>query len=501
MRSLITLIILLFTLNGLCQSVIPTPSSMTPKDGEFTLSPKVVVTANKDAAYALELFKTDLLKSIQENKTKQSHRTTIKFIKDGTLSSESYRLSITPTEINISASDKQGYIYAVQTLKQLAVINGNSTVFPCVEISDSPRVEWRSFLLDSGRQYHRVTTIKKYIDMLSMLKMNYFHWHLTEGLGWRVEIKKYPELTKTGAFVGKGKEQQGYYTQKEIREIVKYAEKKGITVVPEIDMPGHSEAALFAYPQYSCFGAPIKIPETAFTPNIFCAGKEDALTFLRNVLDEVCDLFPSAYIHLGGDEAPKDNWNKCPDCIKRREELGLKNSHDLQLWFMSQMAEYIQKKGRKAIMWGDVVYEKGHKLPENVVIQWWNWRGHRKLALNNAMEAGHPVICGTNKGTYLNFPLTPWKGYGADRTQSIEDIYTNNPSYIKEQNPLVLGMSCALWTDYELTEDMLDDRLFPRIFAISELMWHNGEELPSFNNLVERITTKKAWFNNQGYMW
>lgn len=335
--------------------------------------------------------------------------------------------------------------------------------------------------------------------MAAMLKMNYFHWHLTEGLGWRIEIKRYPRLTQTGAFVGKGPEQQGFYSQEEIKEVVNYAAGRCITIIPEIDMPGHAEAALVAYPELGCFGDTIEVPENGFTKNIFCAGKTHTLDFLKNVLDEVCELFPSTYIHLGGDEAPKGNWDICPDCRQRIKQYGLKDSHDLQLWFAATMADYLKAKGRKAVFWGDVVYHDGYPLPDNTVIHWWNWRGHKDKALREAVKRDLPVICGTNYYTYLNFPLTPWNGYEEQRTFDIKDVYTANPSYIKDKNSCLLGMSCALWTDHGVREHMIDKRLFPRILAIAEQMWNRNEPV-TFEVFYEKVKSHKGWFEKQGYL-
>lgn len=199
--------------------------------------------------------------------------------KDVTLPTEGYRIRVTPERIIVEAADDAGFIYAIQSLRQWNTGEERGLIFPCVEITDFPRVKWRSFMLDSGRQYQKVSTIKKYIDMASMLKMNYFHWHLTEGLGWRIEIKRYPFLTRIGAFVGQGPEQQGFYSQEEVKEIIGYAADRGITVVPEIDMPGHAEAALNAYPRLGCFNVAVKVPQSGFTQNIFCAGKDSTLIF------------------------------------------------------------------------------------------------------------------------------------------------------------------------------------------------------------------------------
>lgn len=412
---------------------------------------------------------------------------------------EGYSLVITPDHIQITAADDCGFIYAVQTLRQLLKdTSSDNKALPCVSIEDAPRVKYRSLLLDSGRQYQRIETLKKYIDMLSMLKMNVFHWHLTEGLGWRIQIKQYPLLTSVGAFVGSGKEQQGFYTQEEIKELVRYAQERGVTIVPEIDIPGHSSAALTAYPSLGCFNEPIRIPTKGFTEQIFCAGKNTTLDFLKNVMDEVCELFPSEYIHIGGDEAPKGNWDKCPDCQKRIKELHLENSHQLQLWLTSEIANYLKEKGRKAICWGDIVYHGGYELPDNIIVQWWNWRSHKDLAVKEAKKRNLKIICSSNYFTYLNFPLEPWRGYKEDRTFDLKDAYTANPSYEKLGDTAVLGMSAALWTDDELVESMLDERLFPRIFALAEQMWHKGKLLP-FDQFYRLIQEKEEWFGKQGY--
>lgn len=426
---------------------------------------------------------------------------TFRFRRQENCRPEGYSLTVDSTGISIEAKGKEGFLYAIRTLQQWGSRDeAGRPVFEGIGITDWPRVSWRGFMLDSGRQYQSVATIKKYIDMASMLKMNIFHWHLTEGLGWRVEIRKYPELTRKGAFVARGEEQQGYYSQEEIREIVRYAGERCVTVVPEIDMPGHAEAALASYPELGCFGQPVEIPERGFTKNIFCAGKGSTIRVLKDILDEVCELFPSAYIHLGGDEAPKGNWNKCPDCQKRIDEKGLVDSHDLQLWFSAEMARHLDRKGRKAIFWGDVIYRTGYPLPGNAVIQWWNFRGHADLALRNAHKAGYPVICSSNYYTYLNFPVTPWRGYQKNRTFDLNDVYTKNPSYkvVLENNPLTLGITCALWTDDGVREKMIDQRLFPRILALAEQMWYSGTLAPMdvFHN---RILRKKEWFEQKGF--
>lgn len=496
--SLLTFFLFIQVFPVFGQILIPVPEKMESREGEFCIKGDISVYATDTTASFLDIFQKDVLKDFKMKYIKRISDANIRFITDKDLAIEAYRLSITPQYVDIHASSRNGFFYAVQTLKQLVKMDNGKLLFSCVSITDSPRISWRSFLLDSGRQYQKVATIKKYIDMLAMLKLNYFHWHLTEGLGWRIEIKKYPLLTQRGAFVGKGVEQQGFYTQDEVRDIIRYAADRCITIVPEIDMPGHAEAALFSYPALGCFGDTVQIPERGFTGNIFCAGKPSTILFLKNVLDEICELFPSEYIHLGGDEAPKDKWDRCLDCQKVVKQQGLGNSHGLQRWFSSEMATYLKKKGRKAIFWGDVVYQAGPQLPDNVVIHWWNFIGHKDKALQEGIARNHSVICGTNYYTYLNFPVTPWRGYSVERTFDIKDIYEKNPSYISGEHPLILGMSCALWTDDGVTEDMIDRRLFPRILALSEQMWHRGERI-SFDTFYQYIEQKKSWFEAQGF--
>lgn len=505
MKNLIATLIFLFTLlpqHTGAQIILPTPEETIQQQGKLQLSGKRINCYSEDTqALWLPLLTQTLFPNTTVKLTARKKEADILFIKDSKCTAEAYRLEITPKHIQVRSNGHAGFVYAIQTLRQCKIHDEETThTFMCTKIQDQPRTAWRSFLLDSGRQYQSTESIKKYIDMASMLKMNVFHWHLTEGLGWRIEIKRYPKLTQTGAFVGKGKEQQGYYTQEEITRLVQYAQERNITIVPEIDMPGHAEAALNAHPELGCFGIPAEIPQLGFTQNIFCAGKDSTIQFLKNVLDKVCELFPSTYIHLGGDEAPKGNWDKCPDCQQKINTLGIKNSHNLQLWFAEQMALHLKNKGRKAIFWGDVVYQDEYPLPNNVIIQWWNYRRHKDLALRKALKHQHPVVCTPNYYTYLNFPVTPWRGYGKERTFDLYDVYTNNPAYKATQmpNPLVLGMGCALWTDDELTEDMLDQRLFPRILALAEQMWHCGT-LKDFPTFLERVNQKKNWIEQQGY--
>lgn len=402
------------------------------------------------------------------------------WVNDASVPADGFILEVGTDAVRVRSYSPGGRLYALHKLNKMAQQNKRGRyIIPCGTYSEIPRTAWRGFMLDSGRQFQSVATIKRILDVLFELRMNVFHWHMTEGLGWRLEIAQYPNLTAHGSQVGRGAEQQGFYTQDEVRDVIDYAAERNISVVPEIDIPGHAEAALSSYPALGCFGEAPAIPETGFTDNIFCAGKDSTLQFLRNVLDEVCALFPSPYIHLGGDEASKGNWNRCPDCRRRIEAEHLADAHELQLWFASQMAKHLKAKGRRAIFWEDVVAQGDYPLPDNVVIQWWNYRGRKDAGLRKALERGNPVICSPNYYTYLNFPTEPWRGYDTNRTFSLADAYQRNAldAALSERNPLIIGGECALWTDYILTEDLLDERLFPRIYAIAQLLWA-GQTLP-----------------------
>ncbi|MGQ7870257.1 beta-N-acetylhexosaminidase [Sunxiuqinia sp. sy24] len=488
------------------QTILPTPLKVEKRAGSFLIGNKLTIACASQEQEVADYLIQRLQNNVRiENSNERNADIHLQLAAlPNNLGDEAYQLSVSGKQIKVTANTSIGLFYGIQSLLQLLPeeIQAGKAIhlagyrIPGIEITDSPKYAWRSFMLDSGRQYQSPEFIKRYLGHMAMLKMNVFHWHLTEGQGWRIEIKKYPKLTGIGSKVADGKEQQGFYTQEEIKDIVAYARKLYITVVPEIDVPGHSEAALTAYPELTCFG---EAPKTvmSFSDVLFCGGKEETYTFLKNVLDEVCELFPSPYIHLGGDEAPKGKWNKCPHCQGKIKQENLANSHELQMYFSSHLANYMKTKNKKVIFWGDVIYQDGFKLPDNVIVHWWNWRGHQDLALKNAIRNGHQVIANTNYYSYLNFPVSPWSNYFADRTFDMRTVYENNPSDINEPDPLVLGMGCALWTDWHVYEHMVDRRVFPRIFALAEQMWNKGERLP-FDEFYRIVKEKYPMLREKG---
>jgi hexosaminidase len=474
-------------------AVLPTPEKLEPSPGSFVLRPHtqiVVGPGGRDAAIKLQ----DLLRrtcgmelQLQLEGAPVSGQLYVGLQDWGHGDQEGYQLHVSAGCLSIGARRAAGLFYGIQTLAQLLPSGepAAARVLPSVHITDRPRHSWRAFMLDSGRQYQTPDFIRRYLDMLAALKINVFHWHLTEGLGWRVEIKRYPRLTDVGARVATGPQQQGFYTQDEIREIVAYAAQRHIRVIPEIDVPGHSTAALTAHPEFSCRGqAPGPERPGSHSPVIFCAGKEPVYSFLEHIIDEVCGLFPDEFIHLGGDEAPKDEWDQCPDCRRAIQDHGLSNSHQLQVHFSNRLAAMAAQRGKRVILWDDVVAQPGPALRADTVIHWWAQASRGDHGLRAGLAQGHDVLCTPNYYTYLNFPVQPWSIYKDNRTFDLPTAYLQNPADVDRITGLsdadrahVLGIGAALWSDGNVRQEMVDRRVFPRLMALAELMWHRGERL------------------------
>ena len=431
---------------ALLPQLIPAPAEMQVRGGSFNLAPP---SANK-----IE-FRLD---------------------PDCGLPAEGYTLEVTRTRVKAVASTEAGLFYARQTLDQLTQ-NGR---IPCVKITDYPRFAWRGFHIDPCRHFLSVEQIKEQIDILSSYKMNVMHWHLTDDQGWRIQIRKYPRLTQVGGTRTEfdGTVHQGYYTQAEIREVVAYAAQHHVTVVPEIEMPGHALAAIAAYPALSCTKESVQPQTTWGSPDIvLCPGSEFTFQFLSDVIDEVVALFPSEYIHIGGDECRKDKWEQCPDCQARIRALGLKADEagtaeeKLQSYAIRRMEDILARRGRKLIGWDEIL--EGGLSPNATVMSWRGESGGIKAAL-----AGHDVIMTPGKeGMYLDHvqgdpkvePLsignytTLEKAYGYDPVP--EELTRNG----KAQH--VLGVQCNNWSEYIYTDEQRQYMLFPRAFAVAELAW------------------------------
>ncbi len=417
------------------------------------------------------------------------------FLKDGAMGPEEYSIDITKKNCVVKANGKNGFLYAIQTLKQLTdpavysdeIDPAQKFMFPAVSIKDKPRFAYRGMHLDCARHFFSVEEVKKYLDVMAIYKLNRLHWHLTEDQGWRIEIKKYPKLTQIGAFrngtmVGKdfssndGVRYGGYYTQDQIREVVAYAESLGIVIIPEIDLPGHMLGALAAYPELGCTGGPYEVwTKWGVSDQVMCPGKENMFTFLEDVFTELMELFPSEYIHIGGDECPKTEWEKCPACQARIKALGIKgdSKHTAEQYLQSYVTARVQKflndHGRKIIGWDEVL--EGELAPGATVM---SWRGVQGGIQASAM--GFDVIMTPNTYCYFDYYQSEdqkQEPLAIGGNLPIEKVYGYEPfeGLNAEQQKHILGVQANLWTEYIGTNEYLEYMLLPRMCALSEVQW------------------------------
>lgn len=491
-RNLSLLILLLFFVMNISAqelAIIPEPAEMSVQKGNFVLDKNCTLqfdASNQDLARIADFF-NDYLKemygfTIGENTTGKSIQ--LKLMSRLNLGKEGYLLKVNKNNIVITAAAPNGIFYGTQSLKQMLPVdatNGELEV-QAVDIKDQPRFAWRGNMLDVGRHFFPVSFLKKYIDILAMYKINTFHWHLTEDQGWRLQIKKYPLLTEVSSWrdetvighntpeydgIGYG----GFYTQDQAREIVKYAADRYITVVPEIEMPGHSVAALTAYPNLGCTGGPYEVKKNwGVSKDVYCAGKDETFVFLKNVLDEVMDIFPSKFIHIGGDECPKDAWEKCPDCQKRIADEGLKNEHELQSWFITQMDHYLSSKGRRLIGWDEIL--EGGLAPQATVMSWRGVKGGIAAARQN-----HDVVMSPNSHMYIDHYQSQNKEeepLAIGGFLPVEKVYSYEP-IPEELSPKeaehILGVQTNLWTEYIPNTKKAEYMLLPRLEAEAEVAW------------------------------
>jgi len=482
--------------------IIPQPLEQTINKGEFILNSSTGINYDENFKISAEFLKV----FIEEGSNiKLQSNNMISFIKDESLADEGYTLEILPESIIIKAKTDQGAFYAVQSLRQLlppefedGTVEENEIAIPSVTIKDKPQFSYRGMHLDVGRHMFSVDFIKKYIDALAMLKMNTFHWHLTEDQGWRIEIKKYPKLQEIAAFRNEtlighysdqphqfdGKKYGGYYTQGEIKEVVAYAQKRFVTIIPEIELPGHSQAAIAAYPEFGCTGEQVEVAtKWGVFEDIYCP-KEETFAFLEDVLDEVLALFPSEYIHIGGDEAPKTRWSNCEHCQTLIKKEGLKGEHELQSYFISKIEKYLNSKGRQIIGWDEIL--EGGLAPNATVM---SWRG-----INGAIEAAkqhHNVIMTPTSHCYFDYYQSENENepIAIGGFLPLEKVYSFNPipeELNEEEAKYVLGAQGNIWTEYMKTSEHVEYMAFPRILAMSEVVWSKTEN-KNYPDFVKRI--------------
>jgi len=467
-------------------NIIPLPVELSPQNGSFQLGADTkIVTGQSDEMVMTAKYLASVLPQISENNIQQdaasSNVIVIEFKDFG--EEEKYTLSVNSDRILIQSKNATGAFYAVQTLRQMA--NGSS--IPAVEITDYPRFAYRGMHLDVSRHFYDVAAVKRFIDQLAYHKINRFHWHLTDDQGWRVEIKKYPKLTEISAFrketlIGHfsddpqqfdGKKYGGFYTQEEIKEVVAYAAANFITVVPEIEMPGHSVAVLAAYPELACTEGPFEAgTKWGVFDDVFCP-KEETFEFLENVLTEVMDLFPGEYIHIGGDECPKTRWKESAFCQKMIKEKDLKDEHGLQSYFIQRMEKFVNSKGRKIIGWDEIL--EGGLAPNAAVMSWRGEEGGIEAA-----KQRHDVVMTPTTYCYFDYYQSPAESepLAIGGLLPLKKVYSYDPIPAvlnAEEKKHIIGVQANLWTEYIPTEEKLNYMMFPRACALAEIAWSPNE--------------------------
>ncbi|MBJ2172825.1 family 20 glycosylhydrolase [Aureibaculum sp. A20] len=500
-----------FTVNDI--NIIPKPAELTLNKGSFIIDENTKIIAH-DSLKNIANILTDKLKSssnIELDFSERSESNFIEFVVKEDLENEAYELSVTDKKVIVTANSLGGFLYGVQSILQLlpAEIYGTDTngdlILPTIEIKDKPRFRHRGLMLDLSRHFFPKEYILKTIDRLAMHKMNVLHLHLVDDQGWRMEIKKYSKLTEVSAWRVDQEEKPwsardkndpkekgtygGFLTQKELKEIVAYAAQNNIDVIPEIEMPAHVTSVMAAYPELTCHGNPVAVPSGSVWPitDIYCAGKEASFEFLENVLLEVMEVFPSKYIHIGGDEATKTNWEKCPDCQRRMKTEGLKDVHELQSYFVKRMEKFINSKGKKLIGWDEIL--EGGLAPEATVMSWRGFKGGEEAA-----KQGHDVIMSPGGYCYFDHYQGPQneEPIAQGGFLPLSKVYQFNPiveGMSEKEAKHILGGQANLWAEHIPTTSHSEYMIFPRLAALSETLW-SPIKLRDWNDFSKRIKTQ-----------
>lgn len=509
-------------------NVIPQVQNLSVKDGDVYVfdSSRKLVYDNQDSRRSLELFAQDLeeLVGIRPSVaagTSEDAKDNVYFtlgLQDGR--KEAYSINVSSDGILVRAVAPEGIYRATRTLlKSVGTEKTSSVEFPSAEVSDWPRFGYRGLMLDVSRHFSDVEMVKRTIDMLALHQLNIFHWHLTDDQGWRIEIKSHPELTEVGAWrddtvVGRylggtdyptdGKRHGGFYTQEQIREIVAYAKERYIEIIPEIDLPGHTSAVLAAYPQLGCEDKEYKVANRwGVIRDVLCAGNPASLDLFKDIMDEVCDLFPGKYIHLGGDECVKDRWKACPKCQKKIRELGLKDGSRyskedyLQSWFMGEVASYVQSKGKRVIGWDEIL--EGVQMDDSVIMSWRGTEGGITAA-----RMGHDVVMTPTSDMYFDQSQTlasqleeiPVGGF-----INVMKVYSYEPlpaSLTPEQQKHILGCQANVWCEYMPEERIRQYQMLPRLAALSEVQWTMPER-KNYKDFLKRLPKMLSIYDHYGY--
>ncbi len=490
-------------------NIIPAPANVDYKNGHFNFNNKVqiVVLSTDKEIQAIAIYCKNQIRIL--NNIDLPVDTSVKKDKNSILlktgytaaNKEAYSITVNKKQIIINGAGPAGLFYGVQSLLQLiypSQVNGSEVRIPSMEIYDAPNFAWRGMHLDVCRHFFPVSFIKTMIDMLALHKMNILHWHLTDDQGWRIEIKKYPKLTAIGGFRDEtmkghypedenkfdGIRYGGFYTQDEIKEVVNYAKTRYVTIVPEIEMPGHSVAALSAYPEFSCTGGPFKVyTRWGISEDVFCPGKDETFKFLEYILDEVIDLFPGPYIHVGGDECPKTRWKACPYCQKRIKDEGLKDETALQSYFVGRIESYLSSKGKTLIGWDEIA---DGDIPARAIIM--SWRGSNGGIV--AANAGHDVIMTPGDYCYFDqYQSLKKEPLAIGGLLPLDKVYSFNPIPLTLPVPgryHIIGAQANVWTEYISDEQHAEYMIFPRLCAMAEVLWTPALK-HNYNSFLNRL--------------
>lgn len=512
MKKKLSVWIFLFLSLSLVQgaSIVPKPCLMEEKGGYFELNSKTSIHGNdvrvsRYAAFLNEFCTTYCGMSLSVREKAKPGKG-INFVLVENFEDEAYELDIDPNAITIRGN-LSGLFYGLQSLLQLIPVESSVPIrLPCLTIKDKPRFAYRGAMLDCGRYFFTIEEVKRFLDLMAHYKLNKFHWHLTEDAGWRIEIKKYPLLTEVGAW-RRGTQKNhsiqssdriphgGYYTQEEIRELVVYARERNITIIPEIDMPGHMLALLAAYPEVSCTGGPFRVLEHwGIQKDVLCAGNEKTYQMMEDILDEVIDLFPSDLIHIGGDEAPKDNWKACRHCQAKIQQENLNNEEELQSYFIKRIGAYLLSKGRKMIGWDEMM--EGGLAPQAMVM---SWRGEEGGIRASGLQ--HEVVMAPNSFMYLDYYQ------GAEESEPfciggflpLEKVYSYEPlsEKISEENrQYIVGVQGNLWMEFIHSQSKLDYMAFPRLLAVAEVAW-SRKDAKDYSDFRERLKSNLLWLEKK----
>ncbi len=525
--NLVLLVVLCFFLGGCAKepnqavNIIPQPQQVEIVDGSFSLSSKTVINIVK-GANDLQSACTFLSKLVEKSlggalaiESGEVKKNAVNIIVDLSMKEDAYELTVTDNSVDIKGGSSRAVFYAIQSLRQMmpaGIENGeqmNKIRIQNVKIQDEPRFSYRGGMLDVCRHFFTVEEVKNYIDILALHKLSVFHWHLTEDQGWRIEIKKYPELTQIGSLrkqtvIGKNTGKYDgipygpyFFTQNQIKDVIRYAADRYITIIPEIELPGHALAALATYPELGCTGGPYEVCQMwGVFPQVFCAGNEKTFEFLENVLTEVAELFPSDMIHIGGDECPKDAWKKCKKCQKRIKKENLKNEEELQSYVIHRVEAFLKTKGKKIIGWDEIL--EGGVSPTATVM---SWRGKKGGIM--AAQKGNHVVMTPNDYVYFDYyqskdiknePLCIGGFVDVAKVYSLDPTEGLTP----EQGEKIIGVQANLWTEYISTFSHAEYMLLPRLAALSEVGW-TASDKKNYNDFLNRARLLTQRYEALGY--